>query len=257
MRGTLVGLNYAYYDPPAAQAPHHNPLLVRSHDFSGETVIGVEESLWLTPRLFGVGSPAGGGAHLVGSLADLPYVLAKMEQDFISPENVQALIWSDLVPCVLTDAVLPRWWNVSRNELHAVALYQRVGEELLRASAENKELRSKVTSILSDRMAPPKSAQLEDALREGRLAELSSITTPADTFYLTAEIRRRFPEETNSWGAAGRELVELSRQDPAALSWERLSQDFGMPHPMLAGTNSRELLNLMPFPTLEGYSSQL
>jgi hypothetical protein len=257
LRDTLVGLNYAYYEPPGAQALHHNPLLIRSHDFSGETVIGMEKSMWLTPRLFGVGSPAGGGAHLVGSLADLPYVLAEMEEDFISPENVQALIWSDLVPSVLTDAVLPRWWNVSRNELHAVALYQRVGEELLKASAENKELRSTVTSVLSDRMAPPKSAQLEDALREGRLAELSSIITPADTFYLTAEIRRRFPQETNSWGEAGRELVDLSRQDPGALSWERLSQDFGVPHPMLAGTNSRELLNLMPFPTLEGYSSRL
>ena len=257
LRDTLVGLNYAYYEPPGAQALHHNPLLIRSHDFSGQTVISIETSVWLTPRLFGVGSPAGGGAHLVGSLADLPYVLAKMEEDFISPENVQALIWSDLVPCVLTDAVLPRWWDISRNELHAVALYQRVGEELLAASAENKELRSKVTSILSDRMAPQKSAQLEDALQEKRLAELSSIITPADTFYLTAEIWRRFPEETNFRGAAGQELVDLSHQDPAALGWERLSQDFGVPHPILAGTYSRELLNLRPFPTFEGYSSRL
>ena len=103
--------------------------------------MGTEESLWLTPRLFGAGSPAGGGAHLVGSLADLPYVLAQMEEDFIAPENVQALIWSDLVPSVLTDAVLPRWWNVSRDELHAVALYQRAGDEMLAASVKNNELR--------------------------------------------------------------------------------------------------------------------
>ena len=257
LRDTLVGMNYAYYEPPGAQALHHNPLLIRSHDFSGETVIGMQESVWLTPRLYGVGSPAGGGAHLVGSLADLPYVLAEIEEDFISPENVQALIWSDFVPCVLTHAVLPRWWDVSRNELHVVALYQRTGEELLAASAEDKELRSKVMSILSDRMAPRKSAQLEDALRERRLSELSSIVTPADTFYLTAEIRRRFPEETNFRGEAGRELIGLSRQDPAALDWGRLSQDFGVPHPKLAGTYSRELLNLRPFPTFEGYSSRL
>ena len=257
LRDTLVGMNYAYYEPPGAQALHHNPLLIRSHDFSGETVIGMQESVWLTPRLYGVGSPAGGGAHLVGSLADLPYVLAQIEEDFISPENVQALIWSDFVPCVLTHAVLPRWWDVSRNELHVVALYQRVGEELLAAAAEDKELRSKVMSILSDRMAPRKSAQLEDALREGRLPELSSTITPADTFYLTAEIRRRFPEETNFRGEAGRELIGLSRQDPAALDWGRLSQDFGVPHPKLAGTYSRELLNLRPFPTFEGYSSRL
>ena len=257
LRDTLVGLNYAYYEPPGAQALHHNPLLVRSHDFSGETVMGMEESMWQAPRLFGVGSPAGGGAHLVGSLADLPYVLAKMEQDFISPENVQALIWSDLVPSILTDAVLPRWWGLSRNELHGVALYQRAGEELLAGSVENEVLRGNVTSILSDRLAPQESAQLEDALREGRLTELSSIVTPADTFYLTAEIRRRFPEETNFWGMAGRELEDLYRRDPAELEWERLSRDFGVSHPILARTYARELLSLRPFPTFDGYSSRL
>ena len=96
------------------------------------------------------------------------------------------------------------------------------------------ELRGKVTSILSDRMTPQRSTQLEDALQEGRLAELSSQITPADTFYLTAEFRRRFPGEIKLWGAAGQELVDLSRQDPAELSWERLSQDFGVPHPIVA-----------------------
>jgi hypothetical protein len=78
-----VGFSYAYYQPPGAQALHNNSLVVRSHDFSGETIMGVEKSLWQNPRLFGAGSPAGGGAHLVGSLANLPYVLAKMEEDFI------------------------------------------------------------------------------------------------------------------------------------------------------------------------------
>src|SRR6266446_1316914 len=110
LRDTLVGLNYAYYEPPGAQILHHNPLFVRSHDFSGETVIGVEQRLWQAAQLFGVGSPAGGGAHLVGSLADLPYVLATAEQDFIAPQNVQALIWRELVPGLLTNAVVPRWW---------------------------------------------------------------------------------------------------------------------------------------------------
>src|SRR3989442_4389893 len=136
LRDTLVGLNYAYYEPPGAQILHHNPLFVRSHDFSGETVNGLER-LWRAPQLFGAGSPAGGGAHMVGSLADLPYVLAEMEQDFIAPENVQALIWRELVPGLLTNAVLPRWWAVSRNEFHAITLYQHAGEELVTASAKN------------------------------------------------------------------------------------------------------------------------
>jgi len=257
LRDTLVGFSYAYYEPPGSQALHNNPLLIRSHDFSGETVMGTEESLWQTPRLFGAGSPAGGGAHLVGSLADLPYVLAQMEEDFISPENVQAMIWSDLVPSVLTNAVLPRWWNVSRNELHAVALYQRAGEEMLAASAQNEQLRTKVTSILSDRMIPQRAALVDATLRAGHLNEVSSQVTPADMFYLTAEFRRRYPDDASSWGVAGRELNDLSREHPADLTWSRLSQDFGVPHPVLARTYGRELLNVRPFPMFQGYSSRL
>ncbi len=256
-RDTLVGFSYGYYQPPEAQALHNNSLVIRSHDFSGETILGMEGSLWQTARLFGAGSPAGGGAHLVGSLANLPYVLAKMEEDFISPENVQALIWSDLVPSVLTGAVLPRWWGVSRKELHAIALYQRAGEELLAASDKNEELRSRVTSLLSKRMSPERLAQLEDTLREGRLAEVSLEVTPADTFYLTAEFRKKFPGETSSWGPAGRELENLAREDPEEVKWNRLSQDFGVAHPTLARTYSRELLNLRLFPMFAGYSSRL
>src|SRR5438132_14317992 len=98
------------------------------------------------------GSASGGGAQLVGSLADLPYVLSEVEQDFIAPENVQALIWRELVPGLLTSAILPRWWSVSRNELHAIALYHRTGEELLTGSVQNERLRGEVMNILSYRM---------------------------------------------------------------------------------------------------------
>ena len=108
----LVGLNYAYYEPPGAQILHNNPLFVRSHDFTEISVVGTEQ-FWQTPTLLGVGTPAGGGAYLMGSLTDLPYALASTEQDFIAPENVQALIWKELVPDLLVSATLPRWWTVS------------------------------------------------------------------------------------------------------------------------------------------------
>ncbi len=256
LRDTLVGLNYAYYEPPDSQALHHNPLLVRSHDFSGDTITGVER-VWQAPQLFGEGAPAGGGAHLVGSLADLPYVLAELEQDFISPENVQALIWKEVVPGLLTNAILPRWWGVSRNELHAVTLYQRAGEELLTAAVENEDLRSKVMTILSDRMVPQRSERVEQALREKRLSEILPQVTPADTFYLAAEFPRRFSQETDSWGPAAQELQSLSRRYPAEVSWERLSRDFGVPHPILTQSYARELLNVKPFPAFAGFSSRL
>jgi hypothetical protein len=256
MRDVLVGLNYAYYAPPGAQLLHHNPLFVRSHDFSGDTVAGVER-VWQTPQLFGVGSPAGGGAHLVGSLADLPYVLSLTEQDFIAPDSVQALIWTELVPGLLTSAILPRWWGVSRIELHAIALYQRAGEELLTASVKNERLRSQVMNILSDRTAPQTSERVEQALRAGRVEEILTRITPADIFYLTSEFRRAFSQETDSWGPSGLELENITRRYPTELSWERLSRDFGVPHPILAQSYARELLNVKPFPVFEGYSSRL
>ena len=128
MRDTLVGLNYAYYEPPSAQALHNNPLLVRSHDFTGEMTSGAQQS-WQVPRVFGRGWTASGGAHLTGSLADLPYVLAQMEQDFTVPENVQALIWDEMVPGLMSSALVSRWWGVTRPEVHAVMLYQKIWRE--------------------------------------------------------------------------------------------------------------------------------
>jgi hypothetical protein len=255
LRDTLVGLNYAYYEPPGAQVLHSNPLFVRSHDFSGDTVAGVE-TVWQAPLLFGEGSPAGGGAHLVGSLADLPYVLADVEQDFISPENVQALIWRELVPGLLVSATLPRWWDVSRDELHAVALYQRAGEELLKTSEKDEELRGKVINILSDRMSPELLAQVERGLSSG-VTEFPFRVAPADTFYLAVEFRRRYPTDNAAWGAEGLELEKFCREYPEETAWEKLSQDFGIPHPILAQTYARELLNVKPFPAFEGYSSRL
>ena len=261
LRDTLVGLNYAYYEPSGAQMLHHNPLFVRSHDFSGGDYSGeaatAGEQTWRTPRLFGRGWTASGGAHLIGSMADLPYVLAKVEQDFIVPRNVQSLIWEDLVPGLMTSAILPRWWGVTRNELHAVTLYQRTGEELMTAAAENEKVRQTVMSIFSDRMLPQRSEEVERALRAGREGEALSQTTPAETFYLTAEYRRRSPEDTSHWGAAGKELEGLTAKFPKEVSWERLSEDFGVPHPALAQSYARELLNVKPFPSFLGYSSRL
>jgi hypothetical protein len=256
LRDTLVGLNYAYYEPPGAQILHHNPLFVRSHDFTGETVIGLER-LWRAPVLFGAGSPAGGGAHLVGSLADLPYVLASAEQDFVAPKNVQALIWRELVPGLLTNAVVPRWWNVSQNELHAVSLYQQSGEELLAASSQNEDLRNKVMSILSYRMIPQRSEGVEQALRSGHLTKLLLELTPADTFYLAVEYQERFPQEPSFFGQAGKELATLSHLHPDEVNWERLSRDFGVPHRVLAQSYTRELLDLPPLALFMGYSSRM
>jgi hypothetical protein len=261
LRDTLVGLNYAYYEPPGAQMLHHNPLFVRSHDFSGQMTLRGDQA-WQTPLLFGRGGTASGGAHLAGSLADLPYVLAQVEQDFIVPENSQSLIWEDLVPDLLTSAILPRWWGVSATELHAVTLYQRTGEELLLAAGQNEKLRQTVIDILEARTLPQRNEEIENALREGRAEEIVPQMTPSETFYLAAEFRRRYPGELpagelTEWGPAGKELNALASQHAEDTSWTRLSEDFGVPHPALEQNYARELLDVEPFPTFLGFSSRL
>jgi hypothetical protein len=261
LRDTLVGLNYAYYEPPGAQMIHNNPLFVRSHDFSGGDYSGeaatASDQIWRSPRIFGRGWTASGGAHLIGSMADLPYALARVEQDFIVPQNVQSLIWEDLVPGLITSAVLPRWWSVTRNELHAVALYQRGGEELLSGAAQDAKLRESVVGILTDCLLPLRLEQVETALRAGREDDALTLIAPAESFYLAAEYRRRHASEKSNWGPAGMELDELLAHFPAETNTERISEDFGVPHPALAQSYGRELMSMKPIPTFLYYSSRL
>ena len=261
LRDTLVGLNYAYYEPPGAQMIHNNPLFVRSHDFSGGDYSGetatANDQVWRSPRIFGRGWTASGGAHLIGSMADLPYALARVEQDFIVPQNVQSLIWEDLVPGLITSAVLPRWWTVTPHELHAVALYQRGGEELLAGAAKDTKLREIVVAILSDRLLPQRFEQLGAALGAGNEEDALQLVAPSEAFYLASEYRRRYPSEKQGWGPAGNELNDLLARFPAETSPERISEDFGVPHPALAQSYGRELLSMKPIPTFLYYSSRL
>jgi hypothetical protein len=252
LRDTLVGLNYAYYEPPGAEALHYNPLFVRSHDFSGTSIHGYDAT-WDPPELIGIGVTAGGGAYLIGSLSDLPYALASLEEDFIAPKNVQALIWRAEVPGLLVSAIEPRWWSVTPKELHAVALYQRSGEELLLASAKNPDVRVKTIEILSDVMSPRRLEITKQSLMHADSASaLLPQITPAEKFYLAEEFQKNSPADAASSGPAGRELADLVRSDPADSSAERLSRDFGVPHPVLAQTNACGLFNPKPFPAFSG-----
>jgi hypothetical protein len=257
LRDTLVGLNYAYYEPPGAEVLHNNPLFVRSHDFSSVSVQGFEQ-IWGVPELIGVGATAGGGAYLMGSLADLPYALASTEEDFIAPRNVQALIWKEVVPDLLVDAVLPRWWAVSRNEMHAAALYQRAGEELIVAAATNADLKEKVLAILADRSTPERIERMQRALQsEEGAKDVLAHTLPANAFYLAVEFRRKYAGEAGKWGPAGRELDELAQKDSAETDPDRLAAEFGVPHPVLVITNSCTLLNMKPLSAFGGNASRL
>ena len=257
LRDTLVGLVYAYYEPPGAQVLRNNPLFVRAHDFSAASVQGVKD-IWGAPVPVGVGVTAGGGAFLMGSLADLPYALAYMEEDFIAPSHVQALIWKETVPVLLTDAVVPRWWNVSHDEMHAADLYQRAGEELLTAAASNAQLRQKVERILAGCMTTSRLDEIETALEsKEKISAFIPQVLPTETFYLAGEFRKQYPNEAASYGSASHALDELARTNPEAVSLERLSKDFGVPHPDIAQSDGPALLFTGMFPISGGYANRL
>jgi hypothetical protein len=257
LRDTLVGLNYAYYEPPGAQVLHNNPLFVRSHDFSTISVLGVQR-IWGEPELVGIGVTAGGGAYLMGSLADLPYALAQVEEDFIAPANVQALVWRETAPQLLVSGVVPRWWGVNSDELHAVALYQHAGEELLDAAAGNAELRNKLNGIFAGYMPAGRMARIEATLNEqGGTQKWAKEIAPSDCFYLAADYRREYPSEAGSWGKALKELDELAHKDPQAADPERISADFGVPHPAMEQSDAVTLVETGMFPVSGGYTNRL
>jgi hypothetical protein len=194
----------------------------------------------------------------MGSLADLPYALATTEEDFIAPEKVQALIWRETVPQLLVESVLPRWWDVGKAEMHAAALYQRTGEELLTAAQTNAELRGKLTAILADRFTPSRLETVDTLLdhpdsRDPLLAHM----LPSDLLFLTAQFRKRFPNEAGHWGPSSQELEQISHQDGANSDTARIAADFGVPHPAFTETDTSSLLAREPFPISGGYSSRL
>jgi hypothetical protein len=256
MRDFLVGLNYAYYEPSGAQMLHNNPLFIRRHDFSGDSTWGSEPP-WSTPRLIGRGETSGGGVRLSGGLSRLPYSLAQVEQVFIVPKNIQSLVWEDLVPTFMAAAVMPRWWQVSPQEMHAVALYQEFGESLLAWAGKDAELREQVMGILANRILSRRLAEIETALTAGHPEEIVSGMTPAETFYLALEFQRRYPAEMTHYGSPGDELQKLTHDYPEDTDGQRLAKDFGAPHAALAQTTACGLLNVLPFPTFVSYSSTL
>jgi hypothetical protein len=128
-----------------------------------------------------------------------------------------------------------------------------MGEELLAASALNPELRGEVTGIFSDRLSTVRLESMERALQEPQnTSGLISQMLPSDIFYLAVEFRKRYPSQSTSWGPAARELNDLCQRYPSDASLERLSADFGSPHPAFSQTNSSSLLNVKAISTIVG-----
>ena len=98
--------------------------------------------------------------------------------------------------------------------------------------------------------------RISDAMVAGHVADVLPEMMPADTFYLAAEFQRKYPDQPATIGSAILELQELCQQHPEQTNWQRLSRDFGTPHPSMAANYGLELLNVPPMPPFAGNSSR-
>ena len=253
LRDTLVAYNYVHYAPPGAQVLYTNPLFVRSHDFLG---VQSANHTWHSTEVYGSGWPSNGGGRLVGSLAGLPYALAEAEQNFLVPEQTQALIWGDLVPQMIVSAVIPRWWNVTPSQLHWVALHLRYAESLLAASALDPALRQAVLGVLSAQAAPVRVGQVAVLLENGDVQAALNKVTPSELFVLASRMEAKIDAKREPSPMLA-EIHRLAAQSPQQINYAAISAAFGTPKPTLANTYRPELLNLRTFPTLMGYSSRI
>jgi hypothetical protein len=252
LRDTLVAYNYVHYAPPGAQVLYTNPLFVRSHDFLG---VQSANHMWRATEVFGSGWPSNGGGRLVGSLAGLPYALAEAEQNFLVPDQTQALIWGDLVPQMILSAVVPRWWNVTPSQLHWVALHIRYGRSLLADAAFDPALRQELLDTLGAQAAPVRVQQVGALLACGEVKAALDRVTPSEVFVLSLRMRERRDAAPPS--ALLAQIRQLAADAPQQVSFSAISAAFGTPKPTLANSYRPELLNLRTFPTLMGYSSRI
>ena len=254
LRDSLVGLNYVYYSPPGAELIRANPLFVRGHDFLGPQ----QSKTWDQPRLGGTGWPNSAGGRMVGSLNGLAFALADAEQNFLIPTERQALIWQDLAPQIMIGAIVPRWWGVTRDEQHFVALHLRLADLLVAASAADEDLARKVDPILRIQVDPHRLDLMRRHSAEGDIQAGLDELTPAEKYRLATDFGKAHGDDVlEVGGPVWREVARLADSDPERFGYSRLASIFGTPHPALSHSYRSDLLHLPLFPTMMRFSSRI
>ncbi|MBV8570683.1 MAG: hypothetical protein JO319_08720, partial [Acidobacteriaceae bacterium] len=250
MRDSLVGLLYAYYAPPGSQLLLANPLFVRSHDF-----VGAESSpaQWRPTYIAATGWPASAGGRLTGSLISLPYAIAESEQNFLTPHQEQALIWSDLVPQMIVDVTVTRWRNITPEQTRWVSLHMERGRSLVAAAAMDPALQPRVFDSLAKFISPGRLEWIHEQLDSGDFAAATSQVPPAVLYALADDPSLK----TAAPDVAGLEIAALGAKDDPELSSNSIARAFGTPKPTLTHSYRPGLLYLRTFPALMGYSSRI
>lgn len=251
LRDTLVGLVYVHYAPPGAQILLTNPLFVRSHDFIGYQ--GASQ-MWRTTEVYGSGWPSNAGGRLVGSLNGLSYALAEAEQNFLIPSREQALIWGDLVPQMLQSAKIPRWWNVTGDQLHWVGLHIRLAESAVAESSLDPGLRKSLLASFARQASPAIVYHVAAALAGGDVRAALDYITPSEMFVIARDLLEQNREPGDP---IANEIRALQARHPDRVNYASIGRAFGTPKPTLTNSYQPGLLNLRTFPTLMGFSSRI
>lgn len=250
LRDTLVGFNYLHYAPPAAQLLLTNPRFVRGHDFIGFLK---SQHTWSNTKVSPGGWPSNNGGRLVGSLAGLPYALAEAEQNFLVPVEEQALIWTDLVPQMILNAKIPRWWGVSASQMHWLALHLRVAESAFAEAALLPDYRRNVLDLLGRQATPARVRATEQHLLIGDVRGALDRITPSELYAVAVDLLA----DGYTDDVLSREIRRLQAEHPDQINYEAISRAFGSPKPTLTTSYRPGLLQLRTFPTLMGYSSRI
>jgi hypothetical protein len=248
LRDTLLAFSYAYYAPPGAQILYTNPTFVRSHDFVG--MQGTSHT-WKPTETYGSGWPSNAGGRLMGSLSTLPYALAEAEQNFLIPTQTQALIWGDLVPQMILSAKIPRWWNVTQDQIHSVGLHVRYGRELMAGAALDPELRTQVLDSLWKYAAPVRTSAVARLLEQGDVKDAVERVTPSELYSVARDLAMKAKASDSPL------VAEIQKLHEGGVTYDAISRAFGTPKPTLANSYEPELLGLRTFPALMGYSSRI
>jgi len=250
LRDSLVGILYSYYAPPGAQLLLTNPLFVRNHDFIGPEGTPMT---WRQTELAGSGWPESAGGRITGSLIALPYAIAEAEQNFLTPNREQALIWADLVPQMIVGVTVNRWRGITPEQVRWVSLHVARGRALLAASALDSKLAPRVMDCLLRYLPPSRVEWVDDNLRDGGFENVALQVPTAVLYSLGADPTLRDAEpDVNSVEISALESRHAPDLAPAAIA-----RAFGTPKPTLTHSYRPGLLYLRTFPALMGYSSRI
>ena len=254
LRDTLVGFSYIHYAPPGAQILRTNSVFVRGHDFVG---MPGSQQTWQLTEVFGTGWPSNAGGRLVGSLSGLPYALAEAEQNFMVPEREQALIWSDLVPQMILNAKIPRWWKVTPAQMHWLAMHVRYGESAVAEAAMDPERRKLVLQYLEHQATPTRVKRVEQLVQGGdvkgrdRMPDTVRIVHPRHGAGGCAA-------KPDSQCARERDQASCGQSMRIRQSVRRSRRAFGTPEADPGDfVPTRAAAHFRTFPTLMGYSSRI